>query len=142
MNQAEATQNKESQTMERIRITSDAPWESTLGYCRAVRVGSHVFVSGTVAVDAEGNLVGPGDAYVQAAHILGVIKASLEEAGARLSDVVRTRIYLATFKDLNEVSRAHREYFGEHPPANTIIEVPRLIEPAMRVEIEADAIID
>lgn len=141
MTQTETTQSKESMSMERIRITSDAPWEQTLGYCRAVRAGVHVFVSGTVAVDAEGNLVGPGDAYVQAVHILSIIQASLEEAGAKLSDVVRTRIYLATFKDLEEVSRAHREFFADSPPANTIIEVPRLIEPAMRVEIEADAII-
>ncbi len=138
MNQTE-TQNKTK--LERTRVTSGAPWEPTLGYCRAVRAGAHVFVSGTVAVDAEGNLVGPGDAYVQATHILTVIRASLEELGASVSDVVRTRIYLATFKDLDEVSRAHREVFGAYPPANTIMEVPRLINPAMRVEIEADAIV-
>ncbi len=128
--------------MQRQRVTSEAPWEPQIGYCRAVRVGSHVFVSGTVSVDREGKIVGQGDPYLQARHILEIIRTALEGLGGALSDVVRTRIYLATFNDLEEVSRAHREAFADFPPANTIHEVPRLIDPAMRVEIEAEAMID
>lgn len=127
--------------MERTRVSSGAPWEPTLGYCRAVRAGSQIFVSGTTALDADGNLVGPGEPYVQAIHILEIIRHALEELGATMQDVVRTRIYLATFKDLGEVGRAHRLAFEGFPPANTVIEVPRLIDPAMRVEIEAEAIV-
>lgn len=128
--------------MKRTRVSSGVSWEPKLGYCRAVRAGNQIFVSGTIALDAEGNIVGPGEPYVQAMHILEIIAHALEELGAALSDVVRTRIYLASFRDLEEVGRAHRETFGSFPPANTVIEVARLIEQAHRVEIEADAIVD
>ncbi len=127
--------------MDRTRVSSGAHWEPKLGYCRAVRAGSQIFVSGTIAIDAEGNIVGPGDPYLQAMHILRIIEHALEELGSSLADVVRTRIYLANFRDIEEVGRAHRETFGAFPPANTVIEVPRLIEQAMRVEIEADAVV-
>lgn len=127
--------------MQRTRVSSGAPWEPTLGYCRAVRVGNHVFVSGTVSIDRDGNLVGPGDAYEQTTHILKIIGNAINELGGALRDIVRTRIYLAAFRDLDDVGRAHCEAFGDFPPANTVIEVPRLIDPAMRVEIEADALI-
>lgn len=126
--------------MERQRVSSGAPWEPEIGYCRAVRAGNQIFVSGTVSVDRQGQLVGPGDPYVQAKHILSVIATALEELGSGLGDVVRTRIYLANFNDLGEIARAHKEAFADHPPANTTFEVPRLIDPAMRVEIEADAV--
>jgi enamine deaminase RidA (YjgF/YER057c/UK114 family) len=105
-------------------------------------VGQQVFVSGTISIDSEGDIVGPGDPYEQAKHILRIIAHALEELGGSLEDVVRTRIYIANFRDLDEVGRAHRETFGEFPPANTVIEVPRLIDQAMRVEIEADAILE
>ncbi|MBM3268720.1 MAG: RidA family protein [Candidatus Sericytochromatia bacterium] len=127
--------------MERTRVSSGASWEPKLGYCRAVRAGNQIFVSGTIAIDADGHIVGPGDPYVQALHILRIIAHALEELGSSLSDVVRTRIYLANFNDLEEVGRAHRETFANFPPANTVIEVARLIEQAHRVEIEADAIV-
>jgi len=136
------TENGAKMKTQRRRVSSGAPWEPQLGYCRAVRVGPHIFVSGTVAIDAEGNLVGPGDTYQQAKHILKIIESAIEELGGTMADVVRTRIFLATFKDLDEVGRAHREIFGDCPPANTIIEVQRLIVPAMRVEIEADAYLE
>lgn len=127
--------------MERQNISSGAPWESTVGYSRAVRVGSFVYVAGTTAVDENGQIVGAGDAYQQAVFILQKIEKALLEAGARLSDVVRTRMFVMNVADWPEIGRAHGEYFGDVRPAATLVEVAGLIEPELLVEIEADAVV-
>ena len=124
--------------MERRTVESETEWESAVGYSRAVRVGSHVSVSGTTATDAEGNVV-DGDAYEQATRAISNVERALEEAGASLADVVRTRIYVADVDDWEEVGRAHAEAFGDVRPATTMVEVSRLIDPELVVEIEADA---
>ncbi len=126
----------------RRRISSGAPWEGVVGYSRAVRSGNRVAVSGTAAVGPDGTVVGPGDAYVQAKRCIEVITAALAEAGAGLGDVIRTRIYVTDIGDWAAVARAHAEAFGDVRPATSMVEVSRLIEPAMLVEIEADAEID
>ena len=125
----------------RQNISSGAPWESIVGYCRAVRVGSHVAVTGTASVGEDGEVVGVGDAYVQAKRCLKIIEQALNEAGSGLSDVVRTRIFVTDIGQWEDIGRAHREVFADIRPATTMVEVSRLIDPDMLVEIEADAII-
>ena len=126
--------------MTRQNVSTGGPWEAKLGYSRAVRVGQSVQVSGTTAMTATG-LVGKGDPHAQTIQALKTIEAALVEAGASITDVVRTRIYMANIDQWQEVWRAHGEVFGSVRPATTMVEVKRLIDPDMLVEIEADAII-
>ncbi|HSG58823.1 MAG TPA: RidA family protein [Woeseiaceae bacterium] len=127
--------------MKRACFSSAAPWESLVGYSRAVRTGPFIAVTGCAAIGPDGKLVGEGDAYRQAQRCIEVIGEVLQAAGASLEDVVRTRMFVTDIDRWEQIGRAHREAFGEIMPATTMVEVSRLIDPAMLVEIEADAVV-
>ena len=127
--------------MTRKNISSGAPWESIIGYSRAVCVDRHVYIAGTTATDANGHVVGAGDAAKQTCFIIEKIEVALMQAGASLNDVVRTRLFVTDIANWELVGRVHGEYFSKIRPASTMMEVSRLIDPAHLVEIEVDAYI-
>ena len=127
--------------MHRKNISSGAPWESIVGYSRAVRIGNHIWVAGTTATDEHGQVVGKGNAAEQTRYALQKIERALEEAGASLTAVVRTRLFVTHIADWETIGRVHGEFFGEVRPAATMVEVARLIDAEHLVEIEVDAYI-
>ncbi len=126
---------------ERKNISSGAPWESIVGYSRAVRIGNHIWVAGTTATDQAGGVVAAGDVAGQTRYILERIAAALKEAGATMSDVVRTRMFVVDISQWEAIGRAHGDFFGSARPAATMVQVTRLIDPAHLIEIEVDAFV-
>jgi enamine deaminase RidA (YjgF/YER057c/UK114 family) len=124
---------------DRTRYSSGTPWEPKVGYSRAVRVGTHIYVSGTTATAADGSVVGRGDAYAQTVQTLDNIERALTALGSRRADIVRLRVFVTDIGDFDAIGRALGERFGEVRPAATLVQVVALVDPAMKVEIEADA---
>jgi isochorismate pyruvate lyase len=122
------------------RVFSGAPWESIVGYCRAIRAGDHIYVTGTAPVDEAGGVFAPGDGYQQTRRCLEIISAALRDLGAGVHHIVRTRLFVTDIKRWEEYARAHCEVFADHKPATSMVEVRSLIHPDMLIEIEADAV--
>ena len=127
--------------MKRVNISSGTEWEEKVGYSRAVKKGDQVFVSGTTAVDQHGDLVGKGDLYAQTVQCIKNIEKALLKAGASLNDVVRTRTFVTNIEDWEAFGKAHEEFFGSVKPAATLVEVSKLIDPELIVEMEVDAVV-
>ena len=123
------------------RHFTGTPWESKVGYCRAVRAGNQIFISGTAPVDDEGHTVAPGDGYAQARRCFQIIQKTLQAMGADLSNIVRTRMYVTDISRWEEYGQAHQEAMGAYPPATAMVEVSQLINPDMLIEIEVDALL-
>ena len=134
-------QHQQSHHQHRRHVSTGTPYEATVGYSRAVRVGNVVHVAGTTAIDEHGAVVGAGDAYRQAAYVLTKIEAALAALDATIGDVVRTRMFVTDIANWEGIARAHGERFADVRPAATMVEVTRLIDPAMLVEIEVEAIV-
>lgn len=128
--------------MQRKNVSSGTRWELILGYSRVVRLGDSVYVSGTTATDKEGNIVGVANPYAQTIQVIKNIQTALQAAGASLKDVVRTRMYVTDINNWKKVGQAHAEFFKQIRPASTLVEVSRLINPEILVEIEVDAIVN
>lgn len=124
------------------RVFSGARWEEHVGYCRALRAGDRIFVTGTAPVNPDGTVHEPRDGYAQAKRCFEIMETALEEVGATFADVTRTRMFVTDIERWEEFGRAHREIFGEHPPTTTMVEVRRLIHPDMLIEVEADAVVE
>lgn len=122
------------------RTFSGAPWEQQVGYCRAVRAGDHIYVTGTAPVGEDGETFAPNDGYAQTQRCLEIVEKALADLGADRTRVVRTRMFVTDITRWEEYGRAHREFFANHPPATTMVEVKSLIDPQMLIEIEVDAV--
>ena len=126
--------------MQITRTFSGASWESTVGYCRAVKTGNHIYVSGTAQVAEDGSVFAPGDAYAQAKRCFQIVQKALQDLNADINHVVRTRMYVTDISRWAEFGKAHQEFFAENPPASTMLEVKSLIDSAMLIEVEVDAV--
>jgi enamine deaminase RidA (YjgF/YER057c/UK114 family) len=124
------------------RTFTSAPWEKTVGYCRALKAGPHIYVTGTAPVGDDGSVVALGDAYSQAKKCFQIIEKSLKELNVSISSVVRTRMFVTDISRWEEYGKAHAEFFGNHPPTTSMLEVKGLIDPDMLIEIEADAYVE
>ncbi|MBP9706454.1 MAG: RidA family protein [Oligoflexales bacterium] len=126
---------------ERKRVYSGAPWENIVGYCRAIKVGNQIFVSGTTSIGEDGKIFAPNDPYRQAKRCFEIALKSLSDLDCPISNIVRTRMFVTEIKLWEEFGRAHQEFFWEHPPATSMIEVKGLIDPALLIEVEVEAIL-